>query len=502
MKDRLLIWIGGAFFYFCLAKYIRDKYDCDIFPIIDADNEKKIFFEEQKLVDFKKTWFYRDYVDLNPKRNPDIEYLASFEEKTGLSLWKIAYSERAFYRFNDYYQFTRSEILSILEQESKLFEQVLDETKPDFLIIGTTDNHHNYLLSEICKSRKIKVLMLGAARFGYREVISEESDTIDDMIPPTYDTTHDVTLEEIQLYYKKFNFDKQIQKVKKILKLSTSDRIKKFCKLIFVYGGKKYQNQFLRCGMTRWNILKTLPILDMKRKLVRRFVNKNFLRDIENTPFIYFPLHSEPERALSIAAPYFTNQIEVVKNVARSIPVDYKLYVKDHPIMDVKGGRNIEFYKELMKLPNVQFIHPSITQDELIKKCSLVITIAGTGGMEAAIYGKPSIIFSETLYSSLPSVYKLREMEELPTAIRTSLKKHVNPAHIKEFIDYIDKHSFQVDRHTAGSEIRRRFSHKKIQEQEMISFLEDFNKELEIFSSEYIKKIKQIKQQVKNKINS
>ena len=219
----------------------------------------------------------------------------------------------------------------------------------------------------------------------------------------------------------------------------------------------------------------------MKRKIVRTFVNKNFLRNIENTKFIYFPLHSEPERALSIAAPYFTN---------RSIPVDYKLYVKDHPIMDIKGGRKTEFYKELMKLPNVKLIHPSITQDELIKKCSLVITIAGTGGMEAAIYGKPSIIFSETLYSSLPSVYKLREIEELPTAIRTSLKKHVNPAHMKEFIDYIDKHSFQVDRHTAGSEIRRRFNHKKIQEQEMISFLEDFNKELEIFSSEYIKKIK------------
>ena len=90
-------------------------------------------------------------------------------------------------------------------------------------------------------------------------------------------------------------------------------------------------------------------------------------------------------------------------------------------------------------------------------------------------------------------------MEELPTAIRTSLKKHVNPANMKELIDYIDKQSFQVDRHTAGSEIRRRFSHKKIQEQEMISFLEDFNKELEIFSSEYIKKIKHIKLQVKHK---
>lgn len=490
MKDKLLVWIGGTFFHFCIAKYIYDKYDCDMFTIIDADNEKKIFFEEQKLVDFKKTWFYRDFVDVNTKRDPDIEYLASFEEKTGINPWQIAYSERAFFKFNDYYEFTRNEILSILEQECKLFEKVLDETKPDFLIIGTTDSHHNYLLSEICKSRGIKVLMLGGARFGYREIISEEVDTIDDMEPPSYNTKYNTSFEEIQAYYKQFNFIKQIRKFKKILRVSISGKIKKFFKLIFVYGGKKYQNHFIHCGMTRWNILKTLPLLDIKRRRVRAFVNKNFLRNIEKTPFIYFPLHSEPERALSIAAPYFTNQIEVITNVARSIPVDYELYVKDHPIMDVKGGRTIEFYKELLKLPNVKLIHHSITQDELITKCSLVVTIAGSGGMEAAIYGKPSIIFSETLYSSLPSVYKLRETEELPNAIRTSLKKQVNPDHMKNFIDFIDKHSFHVDRHTAASEIRIRFHHKKIKENEMILFLKDFNTELEIFSSEYIKKIK------------
>ena len=39
----------------------------------------------------------------------------------------IAYSERSFYKFNDYYKFSGDEILSILEQECRLFEKVLDE---------------------------------------------------------------------------------------------------------------------------------------------------------------------------------------------------------------------------------------------------------------------------------------------------------------------------------------------------------------------------------------
>lgn len=504
MKDKLLVWIGGVFLHFCVTKYIQDKYDCDLFTIIDVDNEKKIFFDKQKLVNFRKTWYYRDYVDTNPKRKPDLEYLTSFEKRTGINLWKIAYSDKSFYGFNDYYRFKRNEILSILEQECKLFENVLDEIKPDFLILDVTDSQHNYLLSDICKSRKIRVLMLGGARFGYRELISEEVDTIDDMIPPPYNGKNGVTFEEIQSYYKKFNFIKQIQKSKKILKLSTSARIKKFLNLIIIYGGKKYQNHFSSKGYTRWNILKTLPILDFKRRQVRKFVNKNFMRKIEDkTQFIYYPLHSEPERALSIAAPYFTNQIETITHIAKSIPVGYKVYVKDHPVMDLKGGRSIEFYKEIMKHPNVQLIHPSLSQDELIMKCSLVMTISGTGGVEAAIYGKPTIILADTLYSSLPSVNKLKNLENLPHAIHTSLQTKVNPAHLKEFIDFINKHSFQVDRHSPTSELRIRFYQKKIQEKDMISFLEDFKPDLEIISSEYIKKIKTLnnkKNQIKRRL--
>jgi len=239
---------------------------------------------------------------------------------------------------------------------------------------------------------------------------------------------------------------------------------------------------------------------DLKRRQVRKFVNKNFLKKIDDkTNFIYYPLHSEPERALSIAAPYYTNQIEIITHIAKSIPVGYKVYVKDHPIMDVKGGRNIKFYKEIMKLPNVQLFHPSLSQDELIMKCSLVVTVAGTGGMEAAIYGKPSIILTDTLYSSLPSVTKLQNLEDLPNVIRAALQKKVNPADMKDFIAFIDKHSFQVDKQSVVSELRMRFYQKKIQEKEMVSFLEDFRPELEIFSSEYIKKIKMLSNQ-KNQI--
>jgi len=496
MKDKLLFWIAGTFFNFCIAKCISEKYDCDIHTIIDTDNEKKTFFEKQQLINFKTVWYYRDHVDLDPNRNPDLNYLTNFEKRTGINLWNIAYSEQNFFNFNIYYQYPRNEILSIIEQECRLFEKILDQVNPDFLVIGVTDSHHNYLLSDICKSRKIRVLMLGGSRFGFRELMSAEADIIDGNVLPPYSekSQKEISFEELQEFFHKFNFLKQINKSKKKYTVSNALKIKKFFKLIFIYGDKKYQNHFGRRGMTRWNILKKIPILIFKQWRVRRYVNKNFTKTIDQKlPFIYFPLHSEPERALSIAAPFFTNQIEAVTHVAKSIPIGYLIYVKDHPIMDIKGGRTLEFYKKIMSLPNVRLIHTSISQDNLIKQCSIVVTIAGSGGMEAAIFGKSSVALSKTLYSSLPSVHELKNINELPSTIRKSLQTKVNPNDVRTFIDFIDKNSFQVDKQIATSDLLARFHHKEISENEMLKFMKDYEPEFDILSSEYIKKINEIK---------
>jgi len=246
------------------------------------------------------------------------------------------------------------------------------------------------------------------------------------MIEPikTESKSNGKTFEELQIYLKKYDSVKQISKTKKKYKVSSLIKFKKFIKIILVYGGKKYQNQFQRCGMTRRKTLYMMPILYLKRSYSKYFTNKNFKRKIDSEkPFIYFPLHSEPERALSIASPFYTNQIEVITQIAKSLPVEYQLLVKEHPIMEVKGVRSVSDYKELMKLPNVQLMHTSIKQEEFYKKCALVISIGGTSAFECGFYGKPSIVFAETLFSNLSFVYKLQSPEELPNAIRSSLQK-------------------------------------------------------------------------------
>ena len=99
-----------------------------------------------------------------------------FERNYQINLWLLATNERIFYKFNPFYQFSTEEILSIIEQECRFFESVIDDVKPDFLVISLTWQHQGELLRQMCKAKGIKILMFNTSELGWgsRWTISEE----------------------------------------------------------------------------------------------------------------------------------------------------------------------------------------------------------------------------------------------------------------------------------------------------------------------------------------
>ncbi len=444
MKDRILFWIDMNFVYFGIAKFLKNKYDYDAFVIFDTSQSLKKSLSSQKLVDFKKKWFFWDYVSKSKIQPiPDLDYLKSIEEKYAINLWTIAYNERLFLEFNLYHKFTKNEILSILEQECKFYEKVLDESKPDFLIIKTTDNHRNNLLYEICKAKGIQPLVLFPTRIGYRSAISCDCDKTDQV-------WHDVSeLEyrdiDLDSYRKKYDTSKQINDIKSPTELSIIKQVQSGIRWISKSYGKDYQNYYTRYGVSPFNVIKNRLLLLLRRKIRKSFIDKNLYQKIYDEKIIYFPLQTQPERSISIDAPFHTNQIEVITNIAKSLPVNYVLYVKEHPMMNWWSWRKISDYKKIMALPNVKLIHPSVNPDEIYKKCDLVITITGTSGLDAAFYNKPSIVLENVMYSSLDCVNHVRSFEDLSKTISSSLNKKVYITDLKKFLQFNHKNSFQFN---------------------------------------------------------
>ena len=231
------------------------------------------------------------------------------------------------------------------------------------------------------------------------------------------------------------------------------------------------------------------------------FLNKNIPTSIDHSEkFVYFPLGVDEEHSLLIThyqiPAYHTNQIETIRHVAKSIPINYKLYVKEHPTNVTRNWRSVSDYKEIMNIPNVRFLHPSASQDELFQNCSLVISAKGSSCLEATFYGKPSIVFEKVYYSILPSVHYVETLSKLPETIRSSLQETVNLQDVERFLTIFKKNSFDFDHQTLRIKEANEFFYNghlvdvKITEPQMKSFIEENAQIFSVLVDEYIKKLK------------
>lgn len=511
MKDRILFWVDGGLQHFGIAKFFLEKYDCDSFAIIDINDNLKNFFLRQNLVKFQKVWYLHDHIS-NLKQKPSIEYLASFEKKYKINLWQLAYSERIFFQFNEYYKFSHDEILFILEQECKFFEDVLEHAKPNFLLIRLTDLHRLHLMHQMCKSQGIKILMLSSTRFGYRATLSTDFDKIDNLNATTMDHhSQKKTVEELEEYIKKSSmYQRLTNPYGGGIKLSKWKVLMRHLRFLQIISDKKYRDFYEHYGVTPVRVItkKDFLVLYLIKRWYRgSFLHKNSIYEVDkNTPFVYYPLQVEPERALSLSAPFYTNQLEIITHIAKSLPVGYQLYVKEHYNMSTKPWRKTSFYKTILDLPNARLIHPSVKPEILLKNCSLVITISGTSGIEAAFYKKPSIVFADLSYTDLPFVYRIKNIEDLPQVIRTCLEKKFDFSSLNDYIDTMEKNSFEFDWGKLDLVIADNlFKYKgmRIDEDVSVSKMDDFLKKhssiFEHLALEHIKKIEQHKENLENK---
>ena len=96
--------------------------------------------------------------------------------------------------------------------------------------------------------------------------------------------------------------------------------------------------------------------MSIKGKIRKNFLDKYSKYSIDSEKnFIYFPLHQDEEESTLVGAPFFTNQIELIKNIIKSLPVGYKLFVKESPSNAARDWRRISDYKKLL---DFDFLNP------------------------------------------------------------------------------------------------------------------------------------------------
>lgn len=144
------------------------------------------------------------------------------------------------------------------------------------------------------------------------------------------------------------------------------------------------------------------------------------LADLEGLKFVFFPLHTEPETALQRASPEYFFQLAAIASLARDLPADHLLVVKE--TYENRGRRPDNFYDQIREFKNVIMLDMLELGLEVVKKARAVATISGTAGMEAAVLGIPVITFGcHNIYNFLPHVHLVQRAEDLRSALLTVL---------------------------------------------------------------------------------
>ena len=445
MPKKVIIWDSAHFFPFLLSNSLQKTADFEFYGIFSCAERQKKFFKEQNIVNFKKSWFYHEHI-FPDKQITDTDFLKEIENEYNLNLWKLVINERIFNpKYNNYYKFSKNQVLSILEDECSLYDKILNEVKPDFFITVEPALHNHYLFYLMCRSKGIKVLMLNQSPIGYNCLISQVLNKIDDYekITPKQNSR---SFEELREYLNKYAKSKQLSTYMNKFLSSKSQMLKAALNYIFVSDNSSLKKNFSYYGRTKFKVLFKEFFSLLRKNYRKSFIDNNFIKSIDHIEqFVYVPLQMEPESTSLIGSPFSTDQLETIRHVLKSLPMGYQLIVKDHPTQARHGWRSISFYKEIMEMPNVHIIDPDFPASELYQKTSLVIAAAGASGFEAGFYGKSSIVFSDLGYSELPSVFKVDSMEKLPETIRIALNHKVESGFIDSYLEELEKNSFNFN---------------------------------------------------------
>lgn len=176
-------------------------------------------------------------------------------------------------------------------------------------------------------------------------------------------------------------------------------------------------------------------------------------------PYIFFPLHYQPEQTTCPFGEYSVYQYLPIEMVAASLPPGWLVYVKEHYVTfsPFHGGlkkRSQQYYERLAKIPNVRLIRTEVQSAELIDRAKAVATIAGSPGYEALLRGKPTLTFGTAWYNGCEGVFPVRTFFDCTEAIY-KIKKgvEINPVDFLLFVQATEM---------AGAKVNFSFSMKGI----------------------------------------
>ncbi len=330
-------------------------------------------------------------------------------------------------RYAKYADMPYAERLRQYTEHLRYWNHIL-ETKDIGLLLMNTAPHQCYdlVMYDLCKKKNIPVLYL-------ERLVHFGTCTLED----DWERAGEEIRERYEVLEKEHAGD---------LPVTLSDSFERFYKMYSEvdrgpwYMGPRSKHLEHKTFVQKWGAIAVRILVHKPRYFFRSVLNPlfwkrkwhqhyttllydRFTQDPPTTePFIYVPLHMQPEATTCPLGGVFTDQQLMVQMLAHAIPAGVHLVIKEHPAQG-EMCRSAAFYEALKAIPSVILVPRHYDTFRLTKDAIAVATVTGTAMLEGLFREKPAIMFGHQYFQYAPGVFRVHTREDCAGAVRMILEK-------------------------------------------------------------------------------
>jgi hypothetical protein len=364
---------------------------------------------------WQKVWTFTDYRADEPL---DMSYLVECERRYAPpNLYCLIAGDRFLSGFPNH------RALALLQRAFRMSEAALDEHRPDVIVSEAVSCMLSYALFLVARHRRIPFLSLVHSRIAGRMAVIQNAVDRFEKVEQIFEELKRRPLtgaeraeaEQFLVHFHTSKMKPDYMRPQYELRISSREDIQALLDMVRRYRRDPDNHLVTHPARALW----TRGLRNVRYRINRRI----FERPVANEKFVLFPLHFQPEASTLIRATFHLDQLSLIEDIAKSVPVDHKLYVKEHSVS--VGRRPLAYYRRIKRIANVRLISPYVDSHELLRQTNAVLCITGTMGWEALLYEKPVITFGDACYNAFDLVHRIRDVRLLPEVLRMATAEGV-----------------------------------------------------------------------------
>lgn len=350
--------------------------------------------------------FTRDLLPAVDDGTPaDLAWLEKRERELGVSIQRMLAAERHLLKGRTFEQ-----IMRLAEVGLREIAAGLDRIKPDFIFSEDVSCFHSYAHFVLARERGIPFWCIGSGRLPNRLSVYSERFQHSERVEAMYHEIRKRGLSaderrEAESYVAGFRARPErptgmnTRAKKPGLERSDVGRFKHALKFYLSDRANPVASPPLAVIRQRFRRIARVQLADLAGLFDKPQVGEKY---------ILYPIHYQPEASTLVQAPMYLDQLQLMQDIAKSLPIGYRLYVKEH--VTNRGRRPLEFYRAIRSIPAVRLLGPDEDTWSLIRDAAAIAVITGTMGWEGLLFGKPVITFGDVFYNVLPHVHRASEV--------------------------------------------------------------------------------------------